>query len=610
MLTAMGQGQVVEPQRAGRPIPESSIPVSRSRELERILTLPRREPPPEHREIEAMVRRQGGTMRLRPAQAWALHEARECRGLFAPLAVGAGKTLLAVLLPTVLELGPSCILTSAGLVRQGNALTTDYSPHFRVRRDVRWLSYGVLSSPKQFEVLERLEPKVLILDECQAVANPDSARTKRLRRYLANHPDTVVCCMSGTVTRKSIKDYAKLLEACLGERSPLPRDYVATTEWAEAIDVSDRPRPPGALAELITDTQLTDLLGTSDERALTRARLYYRGAFMRQARWDSEESTLVHAAARDCVRRRLVETRGVCASTKNTLDAGLRLEVIPAPESPKIEEALNKVCASWERPDGELLTFGLEIARVERHVRLGGYYRWVWPKTLEPKTIKRWTEARREWRSSLRDFLRTRADVGMDSPFLVERAIERGELEFDTWGPWTVERDAMRSILKAPLPPTEWVWIDKKRAIEAALFAREHDPLVVWTDTTAVGHQIAQTGQLPWMGAGEDAQKAILEERGERSIVASIKAHGVGRNLQCFDRSLVIGCPSSGATWEQLLGRLHRPGQESETVLFQVWNAFLPELESAIRDAEYIQHSTGNEQKLLTCELHGARRRT
>jgi hypothetical protein len=65
---------------------------------------------------------------------------------------------------------------------------------------------------------------------------------------------------------------------------------------------------------------------------------------------------------------------------------------------------------------------------------------------------------------------------------------------------------------------------------------------------------------------------------------------------------LVLTPPTSGTVWEQLLGRTHRPGQESDEV--EVWvYRHTTELKQAIvkatADAEYQRGTTGNDQKLL-----------
>lgn len=571
-------------------------PVTNGPEIARIRALPRNG---DLEDVRAIVERPGATMRLRADQAQALSHAKAAGGLLAPLAVGRGKTLLACLLPTVLDRAPAVILTNAGLVRQADEMMREYARHFYVSADIKWLSYGILSSPQQFAVLDQIKPRLIIADECQALANKDSARAKRFNRYLKEHPDTLFCAMSGTITRRSIKDYAHLAQLALGDRTPLPRDWQTLTEWAEAVDVTDKPRPPGALVELMTDEHLGQWLNASDPEGLEAGRSYLRTAARRSLGPESAEGAELQELGRECVRRRLTESVGVVASTENELEAKLKIEAIQAPQDEEVAKTLLGVVDRWERPDGELLTYGLEIARVTKHVRLGGFYRWVWPKSVSPEDKSNWLATRKAWRSDLREFLKRHSKVGLDSPYLVENAVKRGELSFQSYSPWVEARS------KIEQPPTEWVWVSKTLVKFAADLVRHQEPLIVWTDTTAVGVEIASLLDCPWYGAGEDAQVGILSERGTRTIVASIKAHGTGRNLQCFSNALVIGCPPSGAIWEQLLGRLHRSGQTSDVVTFYLFNSFFEEFRLACRDAEFVEMTTGNQQKLLHSELVG-----
>jgi hypothetical protein len=165
----------------------------------------------------------------------------------------------------------------------------------------------------------------------------------------------------------------------------------------------------------------------------------------------------------------------------------------------------------------------------------------------------------------------------------------------------------MRDMLnKQPQPPTEWVWVSKAIVDEVARLVREStDPVVVWTRTTAVGSEVARALELPWYGAGKEAAAEIRKERGTRSVVASAQAHGTGLDgLQFhFKESLVVGWAPNGSKNEQMLGRIHRPGQESAVVRYRLFDAFETELKSSIRDARYIQALQGTSQKLLTSRM-------
>ena len=128
------------------PMPEAFAPVSRTRELERILTIPRRTAPLPLSAVRSKVYSFTGKpdeapMSLWPLQEQALAEALEARGLFAPIAVGGGKCLgpeVPVLLYTG-EIVPASKVTASDQLmgpdshpRNVLATTTGYGPLYRI----------------------------------------------------------------------------------------------------------------------------------------------------------------------------------------------------------------------------------------------------------------------------------------------------------------------------------------------------------------------------------------------------------------------------------------------------------------------------------------------
>jgi len=105
---------------------------------------------------------------------------------------------------------------------------------------------------------------------------------------------------------------------------------------------------------------------------------------------------------------------------------------------------------------------------------------------------------------------------------------------------------------------------------------------------------------MPVFGAGAEE---VLDEKGDRTVAASIKAHGTGKNLQhAFSRAVVLVPPSDGATWEQLLGRLHRQGQKADEVWFDIMantEPFKKSVATAQKRGDYMSDTLNQEQKLL-----------
>lgn len=408
------------------------------------------------------------------------------------------------------------------------------------------ISYSELSGAKSTDLFEkRMLPDLVILDEAHSVKNRSAARTKRLFRYLSTHPEVRVCCWSGTLMTKSIHDYAQLAKAALGENAPVPLFHPVVEEWAAALDPVN-PSAPGALEVLGPDIRK----GFSD---------------------------------------RLLQTKGVVSSgDAASCQATIIINDISPKCTPAIDRALRDLRESWCRPDGEELVETLDVVRLAREISMGFFYRWKWIHGETKEQIEKWLEVRACWHKELREKLK-HATTHADSPLLLAHAAHRwhfgysyedehGKRKFigahtkngprKSWAsefflPWREIKDTCK-------PSTEAVWLDDSIAMAAAKWAGENVG-IVWADHTAFGLRVARLADKTFYGAGDEAARGILAEDGSRSIVASFRAHHIGRNLQNFSHSLVP-CPSgNGAAWEQLIGRSHRQGQTADEVVFDVF---------------------------------------
>lgn len=612
--------------RTNRVLPEGSVlasvprlgrpAVGWSRDLERICELPRRQL--EATKDSAAARYWTGRLRKPDAgpcdcakrfgfcisellniQGWALDEACEAQGLIAPIGVGHGKTGIDLLLPHVFEPLPgrdhvvALLLIPPNLRAQLSRVDIpQWGEHFQLPNIgggrfftprlpvLHVVAYSELSSPKASDLLERIAPDLIIADEAHNLRRRESARTKRFLRYFTAHPETRACFLSGTITSKTIKDYAHLSAIALRESSPVPIHWPTVEEWAGAIDASDNPAPIGDLARLCR----------------------------------------VGESARTGYRRRLVETAGVVATEESALGTSLIIaERRPRPDlPPDVRQQLGCVRDLWQRPDGEELTDAMTRAAVARQVACGFFYRWIWPRGEPRELILEWLAARKEWHREVREKLKHSREF-MDSPMLVTKAAIRwhdGFAHVDEQGKrhvypphtrhaltWAAEFwPRWRDVREKCEPETEAVWISDYLARDAATWATSNRG-IVWYEHDAFGKAVAKLADVPLFGAGPEASAKIIEERGSRSIVASIRAHGTGKNLQqAFASQLVANPPPDGAVWEQLLGRTHRQGQPADEVTAEVYrhvDEMAEALEKARERARYIQETTGSRQKLL-----------
>jgi len=560
--------------------------------------------------------------RLKPAQAWVLYEIGIAGGVLASLPVGTGKTLVNLLsLLALHEFDPSIALGLAlvppSLLQQlyrDARLAAEHLmlPQVRVHGIdkklepagattlLHVLPYSRLSLPTSSDWVRNLGPDAIIADECDRLKDPQGAGSSRILRAFIERGDAHpmhFCGWTGSLTDHSLTEFAHLAVLALRESAPVPLDKGTISEWARAVDAVDTPAPPGELRRLC------------DEE-----------------REDEDPATV--AGVRAAFGRRLAETMGFVISTESSVEVDLTVAERPAPPLPAIiQEALHKVRTCWVRPDtlvgsdyDEELTEATEVAKVARELASGIFYRWRFPfiggQPQRRETIKEWKEARRDWNRELRVTLKSR-DEWLDSPHLCELAAQRfhgdrqkrddrPEWASVTWPRW---RD-VKALVKYE---TEACRVSDYLAADAATWALA-DLGIVWYGMVEFGQWVAEISGLPMHGGGPEAEARLIGgeyrgkqyrgEVGDRSIVASIKSHGRGRDgLQAlFSRMLIAQPPSSATQFEQVLGRLERDGQQAPSVTADYY-AHTPELasaiESAVLRAEYVQQSRFGTQKLL-----------
>lgn len=527
--------------------------------------------------------------RLKTKQAESLFEAPIAGGLLGPIGVGHGKTGLDILMPLVM---PGCQLAVLLVPPQlRTQLMGDYlawREHFHVPSirigdmgghivpgapSLHVIPYTIFSRPESTDLLERLNPDLIIADEVHKLRHKDTARTGRLLRYFAAHPDTRFCGWSGTILAKSIKDKAHLAALALRYGSPLPLNPGTVDEWANAIDPSDWPAPPGALKIFIQGTES------------------------------------LHSA----VHRRIVETRGVVATRESAIGASIILRdrkppIIP----PEIVRRLRELRTTWLRPDGEELVDGLEVNRCAKELASGFFYRWRFPRGEDPRLIEDWYRKRKAWRRELREKLKDRVPH-LDSPGLCENAAIRAYAPAPYKGDlplWhALNWPAWAEISESVKPEPETIWIDEYLARDAVAWAKENRG-IIWYEHSAFGKKVSELGGLPLHGGGPLAESRILAETGKRSIVVSIKSHGTGRDglQRLFDTQLIANPPAGGDAWEQLLGRLHREGFEGNEVTTDVYRhtqEYADAIDRALQQARFVEGVMGSHQKLLaaTCDF-------
>lgn len=561
--------------------------VENTPEFRRIYDLPRRPQGIPEWMVEEMtqwLKTPEGTWSLRVVQAQALRELYDYGGTFVAAGVGHGKTLISLLAPVVVGAERPTLVVPAALRDKTIAEAWEvYADHWQIPRigmhddpaaELTVISYEMLGIARYADWLDRRSPDLLIFDEVHKIKNRGAAVTRRVSRYMAANPDARVVAMSGTVTQRSLRDFSHVMSWCLKpEHTPLPQKKEELEVWARAVDRKvDRRPDPGALKQLIArDT------------------------------WDEAQSDPQRrlAAIREGVYRRLSDTPAVAYTTSASVEASIYLSTIKI-DNPDTRALLDEVRETKLLDDDELLP--QDVWRVSRQIALGFYYRW------EPQAPPEWMRARKLWRCFVRDAIGEDPEASIyDSELVVAQAVDR--FEAGKGGDPMLARGVSlladwRAIRGTFEPNPVPQWFTSAVLEQIAEHLRSQPPTLVWVEHRCVGERLSALLGVPFFankGRSADGQQVEAWDRKQHAVL-SIAANCTGRNLQAWNRNLIVTPMPNGGPWQQLMGRTHRQGQEEDEVFFDVveaCNQNADDLSQARADALYIQTMTGEPQKLV-----------
>ncbi len=514
-----------------------------------------------------------GTQTLKASQAAALHELMVYCGLFAPIRVGGGKTLISLLAAGALGAKRALLLVPAGLVAKTRKDAYDLQKHWKIR-PITIESYEMLSRDKKGRILYGLDPDLILADEAHKLKNSAAGCTKKVSRFLRTKrkagieaglpwPHGVAfAAMSGTITTRSLREYWHLIRWALGPNAPLPADPMEFQGWAWALDEKVQPESrwqPGALERLSPNPE-----GDDD---LKRARSAYAD--------------------------RLMATPGVISTRGEIPPMSLTVRAVHVDVPQPVKDAIAGMRKDMATPCGRTFDDALSLWRHCRAMQCGFYQIW------DPAPPVDWLDARKGWHQYVRETLKFSRTY--DTPDHVREAVENGDLKDDgLLAEWRAIRDTFK-------PNSVPFYIDDTVAKYAAnwLSTGDTSSKLCWTEHRYFGPKLSEMTGVPYFGEQGLDKHGNLVDNHEGPAIVSVRTCSTGRNLQYkWHQNLYLSPMSKNDWWEQSLGRTHRDGQPEDEVtadVLMVCREAYSSMVYAIREAEYTTETTKEPQKLTYC---------
>lgn len=562
-------------------------------------------------------------------------------GAFLPIGVGWGKTLVSLMVAelafrkglqkTMLLVPPDVchqlLKTDIGWARRRVHLTVPfmslYGKSMVQRRQIAGsgkvgcyiVPYSLLSTKDTITVedrpgvLDMINPDLIIADEAHKLKNRNTTRTKRLVNWIHNREvEPEMVAMSGTVTAKSIMDYHHLIGIALGANSPLPRQVMLAKEWASVIDADSQFEP---------DEASTGPIKPLVDWALDR--------------FFDVDIPFSKAGFRKAYKLRLATAPGVAATGDTEIGTSLNIQTRPVEGHTtcegwsEVDRLMAQVNDAWVTPNGDEIEHAIHTFKWSFELTAGFYNELVWPDaaSLAKRTgigeseasdliraAKVHHEANQTFVRALRKFLQETSLPGLDTPLLVTSNMARygrANVPLDLFDLWSAAKEL--EVEGMPTRDSRVVRLCDYKVKHALEWAEGiKGGKIVWYHHNAIGDWLTEMAKERGMNpvhchAGAAGSKRILDHaNADRLIIASITAHGTGKNLQHFEHTYFVQWPRPAIVAEQVLGRLHRNGQEADELLPQInttteFDAL--NFAACLNDALYIHQSTGNRQKLV-----------
>ena len=612
-------------------------------DIERILGLPIIEPldigeREEFNRNHLLARSFDKGFRLFDIQADALAAFEMTGGLFGGIGVGWGKTLLTLMIAQTAYVDRGCrkimlqipsqvyiqlmqkdIRWARGIIPMsypiyalgGRSRAARVQMATSGRDGLYILPYSLLSVPDTRELIDGIMPELVIADEAQNLANRRAARTRRVMEYINDHTPLGVA-VSGTLTRKGVADYYHLMRWCCGMVSPLPLIQSTAFEWGEIID-SDA-------SQINEESPITpDSSGTLHQ-------------IIQWARREFPKDPLHNTVAgfRRAYNRRMTTSPSVVCSSDAEIGTSLIIHNTPVAKYKEAEgwtvlnELITQVDELWVTPNGDEIEYAIHCWKWLNELSAGFYNQLTWP-TEEKVALSKQVDdseaealllmsmeahtAHQHMARMMRMFF-DQEDSPLDTPMLVANDMARNGSEnvpqelYSAWSEW-------HALLFEGMPERESTAVRVcsykiDAAVEWAKSLRKGG--LIWYYHQEVGRWIYEQLRVHGVDvlhcpAGNEHNGTIIDLANQsKMVVASISAHGTGKNLQHFSEQFIIQWPRSAGDAEQMLGRTHRNGQMADELIVNLCKT-LPfdaiNFGACLNDALYVHQTMGNKQKII-----------
>jgi hypothetical protein len=451
-------------------------------------------------------------------------------------------------------------------------------------------------------------------------------------RELSVNPGTIargieVMALSGTITKKSLGDYAHIATRALGQQSPVPIREQAIKVVGSYIDAERGGGGiPGSEYAVSQREQLII------ENFITWAEEH--GHQVRKA--ENGTPLLPHEQVRQSFQARLRTVPGVVATNDTGVDASLLLSW-REPKRPASAEAeamvtlMKQVVIQGQTPNGDTIDYGMHQFKWLWELSAGFYNNMIWPDLdrVRSEYVRQWdrriseVEAEallekaknhhallQEYHKVLRRFLERNHIPGCDTPMLVAAEIVRQQegnkkydLPSDLVHAYLLQRaEGPDTYPDLPTRYTTPVRVCDYKIRSAVEWAEEHRKTgaLMWYHHPEIGRWLAEYlthADIPHTYAPAGENEKVFNP----GLVVASYSHGTGKNLMHQAHNLYVELRREANTMEQSLGRTHRSGQQSDTVKASllIGNGFdLAFFAGILNDADYMQSVTGQPQRL------------